>query len=138
MTYLLDTATWANLVTMPGVFPERIAKLLRNPASKGLCSVSLLECAIHHRLGRLRFNGTLHDFFAAGLAADVEVLELTPDIAEASNDLPKNFPGDPFDRTIAATARVLNLKLVTPDPVIRNAQFCEVEYYAFHPSRRRH
>jgi len=124
------------MVTMPGVFPERIARILKdaNPR-KGLCSVSLLECAIHHRLGRLKFNGSLRDFFDVGLASDIELVDLTPEIAAATNELPKDFPGDPFDRTIAATARVLNLKLITPDPVIRDAQFCEVEYYPFRPSR---
>jgi len=62
-------------------------------------------------------------------------LEVTPDIAAATNELPPGFPGDPFDGTVAATARVLNLKLVTPDPVIRDARFCQVEYYPFQPSR---
>jgi PIN domain nuclease of toxin-antitoxin system len=49
--------------------------------------------------------------------------------------LPQNFPGDPFDRTIAATAAVLGLILITPDPKIRDARFCDVEYYPFRPSR---
>ena len=138
MIHLLDTATWSNLVTMPEVLPERIARILRNPApNKGLCSVSLLECAIHHRRGRLDFKGTLRQFFAAGLASDIELLDLTPDIALASNELPRDFPGDPFDRTIAATARVMNLKRITPDQIIRDAQFCQVEYYPFRPSRRK-
>ncbi len=136
MTYLLDTATWANLVTMPEVLPQRIARILRDPAPKGLCSVSLLECAMHHRHHRLKFNGTLGEFFEAGLAEDIELLDITPDIAVATNELPSAFPGDPFDRTIAATARVLDLKLITPDPVIRDARFCQVEYYPFRPSRR--
>ncbi len=75
------------------------------------------------------------EFFEVGLANDVELIELTPEIAATSSELPKDFPGDPFDRTIAATARVLNLKLITPDPVIRDANFCDVEYYPFRPSR---
>jgi PIN domain nuclease of toxin-antitoxin system len=134
--YLLDTATWANSVTRPAVLPERIRKILRKPEEmKGLSSVSLLECAIHHRRGRLEFQGSLQDFFAAGLGRDIELIDITADIAVATNDLPRNFTGDPFDRAIAATARVLNLRLVTPDPVIRDAQFCKVEYYPFHPSR---
>jgi len=77
----------------------------------------------------------IQDFFAAGLAGDIELLDLTPEIAVASNELPRDFPGDLFDRTIVATARVLNLKLISPDPVIRDARFCRVEYYPFRPSR---
>jgi PIN domain nuclease of toxin-antitoxin system len=117
VNYLLDTAVWANSVTVPEVLPERIRRLRgRALELKGLSSVSLLECAIHHRRGRLEFQGNLRDFFAAGLARDIELIVLTPDIA-------------------AATARVLNLTLITPDPVIRDARFCRVEYYPFRPSR---
>ena len=136
MNYLLDTATWANSVIMPEVLPEKVRRLVGTREKKGLASVSLLECAIHYRHERLQLQSTLRDFFVLGLADDIELLELTPDIAAATNELPKNFPGDPFDRVIAATARLRNLRLVTPDPVIRDAAFCQVEYYPFRPSRR--
>jgi len=135
MHYLLDTATWANSRTQPGVLPERILRLLRRDEVKGLSSVSLLECAIHHRRGRLQFQGTLDDFFSVGLADDITLLDVTPAVAVESNNLPQGFPGDPFDRTIAATARVLNLTLITTDPALRDARFCKVEFYPFRPSR---
>ncbi|PYS31340.1 MAG: hypothetical protein DMG11_01685 [Acidobacteria bacterium] len=133
--YLLDTAPWINGVTLPQVLPPRIRRLLDNDEMKGLCSVSLLETAILHRLGRLKFEGTLEHFFAAGLSEDLQVLELTPPIAARTNGLPEDFEGDPFDRTIAATAAVLNLTLITTDSGIRDARVCAVEYYAFKPSR---
>ena len=136
MTYLLDTATWANSVTRPSLLPPRLRKVVGNPKEvKALSSMSLLECAIHHRRGRLEFRGSLKDFFIAGLAQDIELIDITPEIAVATNELPPDFPGDPFDRAIAATARILNLRLITPDPIIRDAQFCSVEYYHFRPSR---
>ena len=135
--YLLDTAPWINGVTMPDVLPRRIRGLLQNAEIKGLCSLSLLETAILHRLGRLSFDGTLGHFFAVGLSADLRVLELTPVIAARTNELPKEFPGDPFDRTIVATAAVLNLTLITADPAIRAARACAVEYYPFRRSRTR-
>jgi PIN domain nuclease of toxin-antitoxin system len=135
LKYLLDTAVWINGVTMPQVFPPRIRRLLDTEEPKGLCSVSLLETAILHRLGRLEFDGVLRDFFAVGLSADLGLLELTPAIAVATNELPKSFPGDPFDRTILATAAVMNLTLVTSDRAIRDARACSVEYYPFRPSR---
>jgi PIN domain nuclease of toxin-antitoxin system len=80
----------------------------------------------------------LLQFFAAGLSADVQVLELSAAIAAKTNDLGQDFPGDPFDRTIVATAAVLNLTLVTADPLLRNARMCAIEYYPFRPSRTRH
>jgi PIN domain nuclease of toxin-antitoxin system len=135
MHHLLDTSPWANNVLMPEVIPARIRKLLDGAEAKGLCSVSLLECAIHHRRGRLQLKGALPEFFERGLAADIELLELTPEIASATNDLPEKFPGDPFDRVIAATAKIMNLTLITCDSAIRDAQFCKVEFYPFKPSR---
>lgn len=47
------------------------------------------------------------------------------------------FQGDPFDRTIVATASVLKLTLITADPAIRDADRCAVEYYPFKPTRGR-
>lgn len=137
MTYLLDTAPWINGVTLPEALPSRIRRLLEGDARKGLCSVSLLETAILHRLGRLTLDGSLAELFAAGLSEDVMVLDLTPLIAARTNALPADFPGDPFDRTIIATAAVLDLTLVTSDSKIRDARACAVEYYPFKPARPR-
>jgi len=102
--YLLDTAPWINGVTLPEAIPPRIRRLLDAGERKGLCRVSLLEAAILHRLGRLKFEGTLPDLFAAGLSEDVELLDLTAAIASRTNELPNDFPGDPFNRTIIAPA----------------------------------
>ena len=135
MTYLLGTAPWINGVTLLEALPPRIRRLVERTEKKGLCSISLLETAILHRLGRLKFEGALDHFFAAGLSEDVHLLELTPAIAARTNELPEDFSGDPFDRTIIATAAVLNLTLITTDPAIRDASACAVEYYPFKPRR---
>jgi PIN domain nuclease of toxin-antitoxin system len=137
VTYLLDTAPWINGVTLPEVLPPRVRRLLGTSEPKGLCSVSLLETAMLHRLRRLALDGTLVQFFAVGLSLDVRLLELTPAIAARTTALPDNFPGDPFDRTIVATAAVLGLTLITADPAIRRAGACAVEYYPFKPGRPR-
>lgn len=137
MRYLLDTATWANSVTIPAVLPERVRRRLEASDKKGLASVSLLECAILHRLGRLALAGTLVEFYEAGLAEDIQLLELSPAVSVETNALPPGFQGDPFDRAIVATARCLDLTLITADPAIRDADVCRVEYYPFRPSRLR-
>ncbi len=134
LKYLIDTAPWINGVMLPDILPPRIRRLLETGETKGLCSVSLLETAILHRLGRLGLQGTLPQFFAAGLGADLQLLELTPAIAAKTNDL-KDFHGDPFDRTIVATAATLNLTLITSDSAIRDAKQCAVEFYPFKPAR---
>ena len=130
MKYLLDTASWINGVTMPHILPERIQRFLARAEKKGLCSISLLETAILRRLGRLELEGSLLEFFSAGLSADVEILELSPAIAARTNDLPVTFHGDPFDRTIVATASELGLTLITADAAIRDASRAG-EYYPF-------
>lgn len=137
MQYLLDTAPWANNVLIPEVIPMHIRELMGGTEIKGLCSVSLLECAAHHRRGRLPLTGTLSQFFESGLVSDVELIELTPAIAAATNELPEGFPGDPFDRVITATAKVMGLTLITCDAAIRDAKFCQVEFYPFKPSRQK-
>lgn len=137
MKYLLDTAPWINGVTMPEVLPARIRRLLGEADVKGLSSVSLLETAILHRLRRFELDTTLAEFFAVGLSSDVRLVELTPAIAARTSELGDDFPGDPFDRAIVATAAALDLTLVTADPAIRAAAACAVEYYPFKPSRAR-
>jgi PIN domain nuclease of toxin-antitoxin system len=76
-------------------------------------------------------EAALPEFFAASLSADLQLLELSSAIAARSNDLPLGFSGDPFDRTIVATAAVLNLTLITADAAIRDAGACAVEFYPF-------
>lgn len=48
----------------------------------------------------------------------VAVAELTPDIAASAAELPE-FPGDPADRLIYATARSLHVALVSKDAELR-------------------
>ena len=135
MKYLLDTAVWVNGITLPDVIPPRVRRLLQQDEVKGVSSVSLLETAILYRLGRLQLEGTLLQLFEAGLSADLHLLELTPAIAVITNELPRTFQGDPFDRTIVATAAAMNLTLITTDPAIRDADACAVEYYPYRPAR---
>jgi PIN domain nuclease of toxin-antitoxin system len=133
--YLMDTAPWINATTLPQSVPRHILELLETNGQIGLCSVSLLEAAILHRLGRLQLRGTLPEFFMAAMASNLHLLELTPAIAAKTNELSADFQGDPFDRTIAATAAILHLTLITTDATIRDAKVCEVEYYPFRLSR---
>jgi PIN domain nuclease of toxin-antitoxin system len=120
---------------MPGVLPRRIQHLLGSAETKYLCSISLLETAILYRLGRFNIPGTLLEFFSTSTVADLEIVELTPAIAAKTNELREGFPGDPFDRTIVATAVVLGLTLVTADAAMKDAGICQVEFYPFKPSR---
>lgn len=135
MKYLLDTAVWINAVTLPHVLPARIRRLLEDSGPKGLSSISLLETAILHRLRRFNYDGDLKHFFSVALSSDLQIVELTPSIASGTNKLSPEFQGDPFDRTIVATAVDMHLTLITSDSGIRDAGDCKIEYCPFKPSR---
>ena len=49
------------------------------------------------------------------LLLEMQVLPVTLEIAATTTFLPSDFPSDPMDRIIAATARVEGLPLVTAD-----------------------
>ncbi|MEY4908103.1 MAG: hypothetical protein RL260_1821 [Pseudomonadota bacterium] len=66
--------------------------------------------------GRLRLGQAVERWMGAVLALPgVRLAELSPAIAIASSHLPGAPHGDPADRIIAATARHLDLTLVTAD-----------------------
>ena len=52
----------------------------------------------------------------------VKLIELSPEIAVDSTQLPEPFHKDPCDRIIVATARRLDVSLATTDGLIRRYQ----------------
>ena len=58
---------------------------------------------------------------------DVQLIELTPQIAVASTKLSGNFHRDPADQIIVATAQVYNLELLTADErILKYDHICTV------------
>ena len=55
----------------------------------------------------------------------VVVKEITPVVAMLATQFPPDFPGDPADRIIAATARAEGVPLVTRDSKMRRSPFVE-------------
>jgi PIN domain nuclease of toxin-antitoxin system len=55
----------------------------------------------------------------------VVVKEITPTVAALATYLPADFPGDPADRLIAATARAEGLQLVSRDARLRRSAAVE-------------
>ena len=55
----------------------------------------------------------------------VTVKEITPSIAALATHFPENFPADPADRLIAATARAEGVALITRDARIRASTVVE-------------
>ena len=89
-----------------------------------VAAISLYETARLFALGYLRPMGTVGQA-VNDLIDGVTVLPLTVEIAALATDFPAEFPRDPADRLIAATARAHALPLVTADRAIRRSPLVE-------------
>ena len=97
---------------------SRAAKsaLARAQVSGGIAisAISLVELAGLIYRGKVRLRGSFGPQLQQ-LTRDVMVKPITLDIALWTIHLPHDFPSDPADRIIAATARAEGLPLVTAD-----------------------
>jgi PIN domain nuclease of toxin-antitoxin system len=100
------------------------AAIRRAQASGGLAvaSITLWEMAMLFARGRLRGQGTTEAAIRALVeGTGVAVREITPEVAAIATQLPPEFPADPADRLIAATARAEGIPLVTSDERIQGS-----------------
>lgn len=82
----------------------------------GVCSISVWEVGMLEAKGRLRLSKGCLDWVREALSVPgLRLLPLTPEIAIESSRLPGLIHGDPADRILAATTRILNATLVTKD-----------------------
>jgi PIN domain nuclease of toxin-antitoxin system len=85
-----------------------------------IASITLWEVAQLAERGRLHVQGTLSNWLADVLSnTSVATIELSPTIAELSTAFGPDFPRDPADRIIAASARAHAIPLITADERIR-------------------
>ena len=75
--------------------------------------------------GRLRVRSTTTKGFLDAFVQtpSLAVLEITVEIAVLAAQFPPDFPGDPADRIIAATARAHDLPIVTKDQNMQESRF---------------
>lgn len=118
---LLDTHAWIWWVHRDPLLPAAVqAVLLRQDDTLAVSAISLWEVAKLVERGRLELPAALPVWFDMALGgSEVSVAALTPEIAAASASLPGSFHRDPADQIIVATARVLDVLLVTCDMRIR-------------------
>jgi len=87
----------------------------------GISAISCWEIAKLVEYRRLSLPCGVAEWFQQALAyPGVQLLELTPEIAVASTQLPGTFHRDPADQLIVATARVYDCPLITADARIVN------------------
>ncbi len=118
---VLDTHIWAWWVHGDPRLTAQQNQWLQQYESQGL-GVSAISCWEVAKLvedGRLALPHTVGDWMSQALAyPGVRLLELTPEIAVESTQLPGVFHRDPADQIIVATARIYNCALLTADAKI--------------------
>lgn len=122
---LLDThvLVWATIE------PRRLSRaavsaLRRARAGDGLAvaSITLWEIAALFARGRIRSYGTVDASVRQVLETIGAIVKpLTIEIAVLATQFPENYPLDPADRIVGATARAEGIALVTQDEGIRSS-----------------
>ena len=120
---LLDTHIWIWLLN--GDEPLRSSAALFHieeavpPALIRVSAISVWEIGMLESKGRISLPTSCETWVDQALAAPgIDLVPLSPEIALASSRLPGEFHGDPADRMLVATARVLDADLVTKDQKI--------------------
>ncbi|HSC26606.1 MAG TPA: type II toxin-antitoxin system VapC family toxin [Vicinamibacterales bacterium] len=128
MKYLLDTQAWVWSVLDHPRLSRRVRAALQAVSADervGIAAISLKEAAWHLARGRIVVDKDFGPWplwlRTAASSPRIEVLPLTADVAIESEHLGEAFPPDPADCLIAATARVHDLTLITPDRPIRKS-----------------
>lgn len=123
---LLDTHAWIWWVERSPRMPTRHRELCAANVESGL-GVSVISCwevAKLVSLGRLTFADSINVWMTASLAEPgVQLTSITPEIAVEANRLPGDFHRDPADQLLVATARILDIPVLTVDRKILDYPF---------------
>lgn len=119
---ILDTHVWIWWVSAPKKLSAQARHTVDKADEVGLCAISCWELAMLVASGRVALVDVdaLTWMREALSLPRVTLLPLTAEIAVASADLGRDFPGDPADRMIVATAVTHRAALVTKDRRLRS------------------
>lgn len=122
---LLDT----HVLVWSVVEPQRLSRAATAAIRRGrtggglaISAITLWELAVLFSRGYIRAPGTLEDSIQTMIdSAGVSVRALTPTVASLAAQFPEDYPRDPADRLIGATARSEGIALITRDEQIRRS-----------------
>jgi PIN domain nuclease of toxin-antitoxin system len=91
----------------------------RRGGGLAISAISLWELSWMLARGRILSSGTIETSLRA-LTEGIAIRPITTEIAALATQFPDDYPHDPADRIIGATARAEGMALVTRDERIRN------------------
>jgi len=117
---LLDTHVWVwAQLGLIQLLSRAALQAIRSAESEGnlrISVISIWELAMLEKKGRIALPMNIRTWVDQALSKPgISVTPLTPEIMIESVHLPGEVHGDPADRMLAATARVLAATLITQD-----------------------
>ncbi|MBE9519510.1 MAG: type II toxin-antitoxin system VapC family toxin [Proteobacteria bacterium] len=115
---LLDTHTWIWSHSATKLLSDNVKNLIKKTQTdqRTIASISIWEFAMMVTKGRINVKIDPKRWLNNAIGnSGLRVIELTPEIAMESCNLPGSFHKDPADQIIVATARTHNLTLLTKD-----------------------